>query len=242
MDYTAQNQVNTPVANNPAPQPVSQVPSTAEASASPAPQQPQPKVSTTDPSASGGDQPLAVEQDQAVVVNVPQQPAPAPSAPTEQPVGKHPEHAPVTTPPPTGEVTVAGPDTISDASDVADIASPSASDAVAEANATDAQQVSEATVKESQPAVEVPHELQEVGIEQGEDAKQERPEEQQKVDVTLPKEQPSNAYVMGPQPLPMDYPQAVATQKSSKIRDSIKWLATLIKYQWEQLQAKGDKT
>src|SRR6185503_2152330 len=61
-----------------------------------------------------------------------------------QPIGRHPEHAPIAAQAPVAEVPVVGPDTISDASAVAD--------AVAQP-ATDVQAVQEAIVKESQPSV-----------------------------------------------------------------------------------------
>lgn len=143
----------------------------------------------------------------------------------QQVIGRHPEHAPVAASAPVAEAPLSGPDTVSDASDVAD-----------------SQQAPDVVIKESHPAVEVPQELKEAGVEQGMDAKQDRPEEQQQVHVTLPKvSAPSmDLPVVEAQPLPMDYQQAIVTQKSSKIRDSVKWLATLIKYQWEKLQAKGE--
>jgi hypothetical protein len=85
----------------------------------------------------------------------------------------------------------------------------------------------------SHPEVILPPEVKNAGVEQGADADvQTLPEEKQELEVEEPQLQPE---VEAPKedPLPMSYQQAIQTQKQSKIKDSIKWLATLIAYHWK---------
>ncbi len=88
----------------------------------------------------------------------------------------------------------------------------------------------------SHPEVVLPPEVQSAGVEHGEDAKIETlPEEQQEVEVEEPQLQPE-AQAPKEDPLPMSYQQAIQTKQKSKIKDSIKWLATLIAYHWKKRQ------
>lgn len=88
-------------------------------------------------------------------------------------------------------------------------------------------------VQESQPAVELSQEVRDAGVQEGEDAaKQSKPEEQlqtgSKADYQT---------VVGAQPpftISVPEEQAKADQQKSGIRDSLKWFASLVLYQWKK--------
>lgn len=176
-------------------------------------------------------QPIAQPTQAPVQQTVQVQPAqivPQPQPPV--PTGGHPEQGPLTggiqpseaaALSETEAVTVATddqaaqPDTIADAAEV-------------QREAADMQ------IQESQPALELSQELKDVGVK--ENAIQ-APEEQltQIVDKA---EQPDTQTAASGISLSSPPQQVEETQKKSGIRDSLKWLASLILYQWKKLQNK----
>ena len=180
-----------------------------------------------------------------------QAPPATPAQPVTRPVeppptgSRGPERGPVQsgTPPreaaPIDEADAVQPAASDDSSDVID--DPNAATKAAEAQApAEAQPEQAIEVQESHPQVEVPEELKEAGVEAGPDSQKDQlPEEKQEIDTQ------ESAFQASPDPkqalgeaLPMDYVHAVQLKKTSKIRDSAKWLANVIKRQWEIIQGK----
>lgn len=92
--------------------------------------------------------------------------------------------------------------------------------------------------------VQIPKELQEVGVEQGADAEKEIPVVVQRAGmrVTAP-DAISPIFQPTPAKLPINYAHALELDKRSQWKESIKWLARMIKREWEKMQfAEDNKT
>lgn len=194
-------------------------------------------VQSQTPQSTGGVQPDTI----STSVNVSQSPAsPAvtQSDPVPQPIsGGHPEQAPGNRGLPPREV--------APVDETESVATVSDDQAVVPDEATDAdnkqQEAADVKMQESHPQVEVSKELQEAGVEKGEDADRDKLPEEQIAKADDAAKQPDTQASASGVPLPMTAQQAEEVKKKSKIRDSIKWLAELILYHWKKLQVKGDK-
>jgi len=120
-----------------------------------------------------------------------------------------------------------------DSSDVVDDQTESAAPAEAPA----AEQTIE--VQTSHPEVELPEAVKAVGVDVGPDAKKEQlPEEKQVIDIPdSPEQMQANAKQAIAASLP-DYQQALQDKKTWPIHSARKWLADLVKRQWEIIQGK----
>lgn len=89
--------------------------------------------------------------------------------------------------------------------------------------------------------VQLSKELQEVGVEQGADVEKEIPVVVQRAGmrVTAP-DAISPAFLPTPTKLPINYAHALQLDKQSNWKESIKWLARIIKREWEKMQAIDD--
>ncbi len=111
-------------------------------------------------------------------------------------------------------------------------------DEVADASAVQTKEAADIQMQESHPQVEIAHELQEAGVEQGEDAESsQREEEQLKTEqVTHPDTQSSASGIS----LASDPLQLEEVQKKSGIREAIRWLATALIRQLKRMNMKPE--
>lgn len=220
MDNTAQNPQGTtqPIVQNPV----------AQSNTVPTPVVAQQSAGPVAPPQTNAAQPDTV----STSGNVPQTPVqPVPQQPIS---GGNPEQAPVTKGLPTREAAPV------DETEVT--ATVSDDQAVVPDEAADAdikqQEAADVKLQESHPQVEVAKELQEAGVEKGEDAERDKLPEEQIAKPDDAAQQPDTQAAASGVTLPMSLQQAEDTKKKSKIRDSLKWLAELIIYEWRQLQVK----
>lgn len=101
-------------------------------------------------------------------------------------------------------------------------------------------EVADVQMQESQPAVELVQEVKDAGVKEGEDAaKEQLPDEQLSVGQQAAQQAPASDAQQSD--LPMPQAKAEETTKKSGIRDSLKWFAFLVIYQWKKLKFEEKK-
>jgi len=96
--------------------------------------------------------------------------------------------------------------------------------------------VPQETVSASLPEVVIPQEVQPIVEKSPETDKPEVDNAAEQAGVSLAKESaPIPASATASIKLPMTYEEAILKKKNSKFRQSIKWLAAVIEYQWKKL-------
>lgn len=180
-------------------------------------------------------QPIVSPVVQPQVVSPVQQPPIPPASPV---TGGRPEQAPGATGLPPRE---AAPTDEAEAVTTATDDSASQPDGVSDAADVQHETSADIPIAEAHPAVEAAT-LKEAGVKPGEDAEQHNREEGQLIvqeeEATKPDTQASAAAIS----LNSSPEQVKQVAQKSRIRDSLKWFATVIMYQWKKLQANSPKT
>jgi hypothetical protein len=105
----------------------------------------------------------------------------------------------------------------------------------------DVAKMTESEIVQEEKAVE--SELEKLVEQSPMDKKMDLPKEIKNIGAALANEDsPMPDFASGVGVFPMTYDEALKTKKKSRIRESIKWLSTLIIYHWKKLRAKPEDT
>lgn len=105
----------------------------------------------------------------------------------------------------------------------------------------DVAKMTEEEIVQEEKAVET--ELEKLVEQSPMDKKMDLPKEIKNIGAALANEDnPMPDFSSGAGALPMTYEEALKTKKKSRIKESIKWLSTLIIYHWKKMRAKPEDT